>query len=233
MPLIIAIVLSVIIIIKVGSDKANSAEYERERKAKQDTLASRMDSWQAEAGDAALEEDLRYFILEPQNYDKVWNEVHSAYLHMALHKDIQSIPLNSYAVEQYFGKGIPKKQREEIAAKNRADVLHIMLARRGKVMFRYTRADLKIDSFAPGVGEHTKRNWDEKYEFWSYIYEELLRHSVNARLLFIRNIAAPTKDNPGHMQEVACESKEAPKYEPGYIQWFQQTAFTDDLKEKI
>ena len=75
MPLIIAIVLSVIIIIKVGSDKANSAEYERERKAKQDTLASRMDSWQAEAGDAALEEDLRYFILEPQNYDKVWNEV--------------------------------------------------------------------------------------------------------------------------------------------------------------
>lgn len=233
MALIIAIVLAIIILIKVGSDKVNSAEYERKRKLQQDTRASRMASWRAEAGHAALEEDLRYFILEPQNYDKVWDEVHSAYLHMPLHKGIQSIQLNSYTVEQYYGKGVPKKHREEIAAENRLLALHIMLARRGKVLLRYTETDLKVDSFAPGVGEKTKRDWDEKYEFWSYIYEELLRQGVNARLLFIRNVAAPTKDNPNQRREIACEYGDTPRYEPGYIQWFQQTTFTDDLKEKL
>jgi hypothetical protein len=186
-----------------------------------ETKEERMAKWKAEVCDPALEEDLSYFIRDPYKYKEIWSEVHDAYLHMPLHEGISSINLFVRP-----GKGLSKKRSEEIEEENRKEVLHIMLARRGKVMKRYTETDLLIDGFGKGVGEHTKREWEKKYEFWMYIYDELLRHGVHARLLFI------VYDSE-RKTYVAYDYKDVPKYSPGHIKWFQQTTYSEDLKRKL
>jgi hypothetical protein len=226
MALIIGVMLALILLFKFAGDKAGSASYEQKFKRHMETKEERMAKWKAEACDPALEEDLSYFIRDPYKYKEVWGEVSDAYSHMPLHKGISSIPLNMITAEKYYGKSVPKKRREEHVEENRKEVLHIMLARRGKVMKQYTDTDLLLDGFGSGIGEHTKRDWEKKYEFWMYIYDELLRHGVHARLLFI------VYDSE-RKTYVAYDYKDVPKYSPGHIKWFQQTTYSDDLKRKL
>ena len=216
---------------KIKSDTASKKAYERKRNKVQEICDDRRMSWRAMAGHAAIEEDLKQLILDPKNYDVVWREVHSAYLHMPLHRDYREIPLNSYAVGLCSGNKYTEKERENIAKKNREIALHIMLARRGKVPVIYTTSDLVIDAFSPGMGETSKRVWDEKYEFWGYIVDELRRNGVNSRLLFLQKLQSPAPNDPYRIKEVACDYKNVPRYVGGYIKWWQQTAYDDNLQE--
>lgn len=206
------------------SENASEKRYFKSQEEKFAFKTEREDRWRAIASDRALEEDLSHFIITPENYDKVWGEVRKAYQQMPVWKHRTGIPLFQASVPNYYGTGHSRKQREQIAMKERDQALDIMLARRGKVRYCYTGGDYPMAYLQPCAGEHSKREWEKRFEFWSYINDELHRHGIPSRLIFAENrISDRVKtaydvDNPDLF-----------RYKQGYLQWLHTSWFDDNL----
>lgn len=226
MELILFIILGMVLFARIGIDKSESKSATRLSGRRIEWHKARIDEWRKLASDKALEEDLTYFIGDPKNYDKVWSEVCNAYLQMPSCKTFTRILLHLSMVEQCYGKGnCSKKQCENIAASNRMDALDIMMARRGKVRYINTCDGWQVKDLAPGDGAHSKQVWDEAFDLWVYIRDELRRHGVPARLIF------KTGGFQEH-QQMAYETDDVNefRYQHGTLIWLPLTYFDDDLK---
>ena len=210
---------------KILGEKAELKAYDRSFKSRMEWHNAHQTLWQQQVCDRALEEDLEYFIADPANYDKVWEEVHSAYLQMPSCENFTKILLYEPMIAKLYGKSkYTKKQRENIAAARREDALDIMLAKRGKVRFINTFAGgLTYDTLA-GNGEHSKRLWDQDYDMWLYLRNELRLHGVDARAIFKAGTG-------GEYKQVAYDLDDVDKfrYMSGRFTWLPLTFFDDNL----
>lgn len=127
MSLILALVLIVIVLCKVGKDKAKSTAFDRE-KDKQDKVVS---EWESLYVDKDLEIRLERYIADERNYVAVREEISkvlSTMEHWCYMLD-GDFALN----ESQIVGAVNHKQAREILRKNQAVALDIMLANRGKI----------------------------------------------------------------------------------------------------
>ncbi len=225
--LLIALFGGMYLCARIASDKSTSKAFDRSMEKRNAWYTERQEQWREQVTDRALEEDLSYFISDPANYDKVWEEVHAAYQQMPSCKDFTQILLYEYMVAAQYGKSqYTKKQRENIAASNRRNALYIMLARRGKVRDGDTWGSSPVTYLHRGEGEHTRRAWDEEFDFWVYIRDELRRHEVNARLIFVEDWDV----TEWRHQAYDVDDVEKFRYKSGAITWLPLTYFDDNLE---
>lgn len=182
MAFIVALLGGLYLLCRYAGDKAETkairTNYERERAEHQ----AHIEEFESKVIDKELEADLEDFIYKPENQDKVWEEVSKAYDEMPWKPEEEKfICLNSFAVEEKFGKGVyTKKQRMEIASFYRMEALRIMLANRGKISQygTYNGFELIRPIFTP-----TQRGRDraaaESAGLVLWIQKKLKEHGVN------------------------------------------------------
>ena len=184
MELILFLLLGGVLFTQVGVDKSKTKKANQAADQRLSWHKARLEAWRELVADKVMEEDLTDLINNPANYDDVWAEIRDAYLQMSSRKSFTRVLLYSFMVKQFCGTTCTKKQQEKIAASNRQDVLDIMLARRGKVRYVNTCDGWCVKDLMPGNGESSKRAWDEAFDLWAYIRDELRRNGVPARLIF-------------------------------------------------
>jgi len=213
-----------------GKILAESAEVKRFDKSSAEMLAyhdQRLRLWTNQVSDRSMEEDLKLFIADPRNYEKVWEEVHEAYLNMPTCKSYTTILLHEPMVLRYYGRNAyTKKQRENIAEHERSWALSIMLARRGKVTNTGVLDRSAVDLLHKGDGQQSKKVWDETVEFWTYIRDELRRNGVDARLIFKTGLVG------GEHQRAAYDIDDIEKfrYQAGQLTWLPLTNYGESLQ---
>lgn len=211
---------------KIASDKAALKAHNMGIDAVIAWRKDRVEKWAAQVADHALQEDLAYFIADPQNYDEVWKEVHDAYQQMPSHRGSTQILLYESMVSTLYGKDrFTKKQRENIAAAFRDDALDIMLARRGKVRYINTTIYGLEKTISPGYGEHSRAEWDRTFDMWLYLRDELRRHGVNARAIFKTGGSTENRQTAFDLEDV-----EKFRYEWGIFTWLPLTCFDENLR---
>ncbi len=226
MELILFIFLGVVLFVCIGSDKRDVREASQNTEKRILWFEERQKSWRELVSDRALEEDLRYFIADPKNYDAVWEEVRSAYSQMPSYGVCTQISLFPSMVKGvYNGRSYTQKQRENIASSNRRMALDIMLARRGKVRDANTWGSRSFASFAPGEGRRSKLVWDMTFDFWLYIRDELVRNGVDAKLIFKR----PAPQNNQELVYYVDHVDEF-HYQSGELTWLPLTYLEENLK---
>ena len=224
MELILFLLLGGVLFTRVGVDKSETKKADQAACQRLDWHRARLEGWRELVADKALEEDLADLINDPANYEDVWAEVHDAYLRMPSCKLFTRILLYSTMVKQLRGATYTKKQQETIAASNRQDALDIMLARRGKVRYINTCDGWHIKDLMPGHGESSKRAWDEAFDLWVYIRDELRRNGVPAKLIF----------QTGEIEEFKRTAYDADdvekfRYMSGSLTWLPLTNFDHNL----
>lgn len=225
MELILFLLFGGVLFARIGSNKNDTKKANRASEHSLEWHKERLEKWREAVTDRALEENLADFIGNPENYAEVWAEVQAAYQEMPSRKSFTRVSLYSYMVKQPAGTTYTKKQRENIAASNRQDVLDIMLARRGRVRYINTCDGWHVKDLAPGYGDSSKRSWDEAFDMWVYIRDELRRHGVSAQLVFLT----------GETQEFKRTAYDADdvdqfRYKNGTLFWLPLTHFDDNLK---
>lgn len=226
MELILFIILALILFVRIGSENSAAKIADKRIARSISWFRARQQAWQEQVSDRALEEDLKFFIADPRNYDKVWEEVHEAYLQMPTYKSYTTILLHEQMVLRYYGKGAySKKQRENIAEYERDRALNIMLAKRGKVCRNGVQDRSTLDSLGRGEGRHSKKVWDETIEFWTFIRDELRRNGVNARLIFKMGAF-------NDMDSIAYDVDDIEKfrYQAGLLTWLPLTYYDENLR---
>lgn len=185
---------------------------------------ARKQEWHNAVSDIALQNDLIRFIAKEKNYDAVWSEVKEAYQQMPSHQTYNVILLHERMVKGYQNNSYTKSQRDNIVNSSRNSALNIMLARRGKVQCCYASGPCDVDNLKAGYGEDAKKLWDEKFEFWLYIRNELRKHGVDARLIFKTAALA-------EHQSTAYDADDVNKfrYRAGSLTWLPLTYFDDNL----
>lgn len=220
MELILFLLFGGILSANVGADRSEMKKAVREASQRLGWHKARLEAWRELVVDKALEEDLADFISNPENYEAVWAEIHDAYLQMPSRKSFVGISL--YATRL---SGLTKKQQEKIAASNRQEALDIMLARRGKVRYVNTCDGWHIKDLMPGHGKSSKQVWDEAFDLWVYIRDELRRNGAPARLVF----------QTGEIEEFKRTVYDADdvgqfRYQNGSLVWLPVTNYDDNLK---
>lgn len=211
---------------KISSERAASKAYDKSSKARFTWHDERLRKWQEQVIDRALEEDLKNFIADPCNYDKVWEEVQSAYQQIPFYKHYTKVLLHEHMVEVYFGKGqYTKKQRENIVAAYREDALDIMLSKRGKVRGPQVSSLDKILIVNKGDGERSRSLWDRDYDFVLFLRNALRKNGVNARAIFLSGLFGSEHES----QAYDIENIEKFHYMAGRFVWLPLTFFDDDL----
>ena len=217
MELILFLLLGGVLFTRVGVDKSETKKANQAACQRLDWHRARLEGWRELVADKALEEDLADLINDPANYEDVWAEVHDAYLRMPSCKLFTRILLYSTMVKQLRGATYTKKQQETIAASNRQDALDIM---------RYinTCDGWHIKDLMPGHGESSKRAWDEAFDLWVYIRDELRRNGVPAKLIF----------QTGEIEEFKRTAYDADdvekfRYMSGSLTWLPLTNFDHNL----
>jgi hypothetical protein len=105
-----------------------------EQNAKTD--AQRKQIWLNKVTDKKLEEEIELLVYYPENHDKIRTEVLETYKEMPWKKDKTFICLTPEDVITYYGKGVyTKKEREIIAEHERKEILRILMANRGKLLY--------------------------------------------------------------------------------------------------
>ena len=213
-----------------GKILAESAEVKRFDKSSAEMLAyhnHRLQLWKSQVSARSMEEDLKLFIEDPINYEKVWEEVHDAYLHMPTCESYTTILLHEPMVLRYYGKGAyTKRQRENIAEHERGWALNIMLAKRGKVSHTGVLDRSAVDLLHMGDGKQSKKVWDETIEFWTYIRDELRRNGVNARLIFKTGLVGEEHYRTAY----DVDDVEKFRYKAGQLTWLPLTYYDEKLR---
>ena len=220
MELLLFLLFGGILSANVGADKSETKKAIREASQRLNWHKARLEEWRELVTDKALEEDLADFISDPANYEAVWAEIHDAYLQMPSRKSSVGIVLYATMLS-----GLTKKQREMIAASNCQEALDIMLARRGKVRYVTACDGWHIKDLMPGHGSSSKQAWDEAFNLWVYIRDELCRNGVPARLVF----------QTGEIEEFKRTAYDADDvehfhYKNGSLVWLPVTNYDDNLK---
>lgn len=209
---------------------AERAEVKKFDKASEDRFLwhdQRQQAWKQQVCDRVLEENLKNFIANPQNYDKVWEEVQEAYQQMPSYRSYTIILLHPYMVAQYYGRGkYTKRQCENIAEHERRRALNIMLARRGKVRSHDTQSNSAIELLNKGDGQQSKKVWNELLELWTYVRNELRHNGVDAKLIFKTGLTGPE-----HLQTAYdVDDVEKFRYQAGQLTWLPLTFYDNDLQ---
>lgn len=213
-----------------GKILAESAEVKGFDKSSRSRIVNhdlRLQEWKSKVYDRATEEDLKCLIADPRNYEKVWEEVHEAYIQMPEHRSYTTILLHDSMVLQHYGKGTyTKKQRETIAKHGRDRALSIMLAKRGKVCSAGVLDRSTVDLLHNGDGQMSKKVWDETFEFWTYIRDELRRNGVDAQLIFKTGLFG-SED-----KQVAYDVDDVEKfrYKAGQLTWLPLTYYDENAQ---
>lgn len=220
MELLLFLLFGGILSANVGADKSETKKAIREASQRLNWHKARLEEWRELVVDKALEEDLADFISDPENYEAVWAEIHDAYLQMPSRKSSTGIVLYATMLS-----GLTKKQREMIVDSNCQEALDIMLARRGKVRYVNTCDGWHVKDLMPGHGKSSKQMWDEAFDLWVYIRDELRRNGVPARLVF----------QTGEIEEFKrtvydADDVEQFRYKNGSLTWLPLTHFDDNLK---
>lgn len=224
MALILFLVLGSILFVRVGVDKGETKKANQESARRIGWHEERLMRWRELVSDIALEEDLSDFIRNPANYEKVWEEVHDAYQQMPSCRLFTRILLHPTMVKAVYGTHYTKKQQESMADSNRQEALDILLARRGKVRFVGTMPDWHIKHLMPGHGETSRREWDEAFDLYVYIRDELRRHGVPARLVF------QTPETQEFMRTTYdADDVGRFRYQAGTLTWLPLTYFDENL----
>lgn len=212
---------------KIVADRSKAKIYESSYDEQRTRIEQRHTCWKIQVADRALEEDLGLFISDPRNYDAVWEEIRDAYLQMPIHRAYTTILIHEPMVAQYYGKGTyTKKERENIASYNRRRALDIMLARRGKVRYCDASSWSNIDMLDRGDGQHSKIVWDEIFELWIYIRNELHRNGVDARLIFKVGQCGDELRKPVY----DADDVEKFRYKAGHLTWLPLTFYDENLQ---
>lgn len=224
MELILFLLFGGVLFTRVGVDKSETKKAHQAANQRMDWHRARIEEWRELVADKALEEDLADFIANPANYEDVWVEVQDAFLQMPSRKSFARILLFPFMVNQLYNTTYTKKQQEKIAASNQQDALDIMLARRGKVRYINTCDGWHIKDLMPGNGESSKRAWDEAFDLWVYIRDELRRNGVPAQLIF----------QTGEIEEFKRTAYDADdvekfRYMNGTLTWLPLTNFDHNL----
>lgn len=212
---------------KILAESTKAKQYNSAFEARYAYHEQRRQRWEMQVTDRALEEDLEYLIADPRNYDDVWEEIHAAYLQMPMHKSYTTILLHEPMVLRYYGKNAyTKKERENIASYNRRDALDIMLAKRGKVRHDNTLPMTTLETFGRSDGEHSRKVWDETFEHWVYIRDELRRNGVDARLIFKTGVCWE------EYRQIAydVDNVEPFRYKAGQLTWLPLTFYDENLQ---
>lgn len=212
---------------KLFGEKARTDRYKSNFEARRNYHLQRLFRWIEQVCDRKLEEDLEFFVSDPQNYDMVWKAVHNAYLQMPTYQSYTTILLYEPMVLQHYGRNTyTKKQRESIAEHERSRALDIMLANHGKVRHCYTSSGAKVDTLNMGDGEHSRKVWDEIFEHWVYIRDELRRNGVDARLIFKMGLCGEEH------RQIAYDADDVEKfhYQAGELTWLPLTYYDDNLQ---
>lgn len=210
---------------RIGVEKSETKEANQISNKRIDWHKERIEKWRELVADKAQEEDLADFIRDPENYNEVWAEVRDAYLQMPSCKSFTRILLYPVMVKQFASTTYTKKQRENIAASNRQNALDIMLAKRGKVRYVNTCDGWIAKHLVAGHGKSSKRVWDEAFDMWVYIRDELRRHEVPARLIFCTGETLASKQTAYDVDDV-----EHFRYKSGTLIWLPLTYFDDNLR---
>ena len=212
---------------KILAESAEVKRFDRSSAAKFAYHDQRLQEWKGQVCNRALEEDLKCLIADPQSYEDVWEEVHAAYLKMPTYQSYTTILLHPYMVMRYYGRDTyTKKQRENIAGHERRRALDIMLARRGKVSGYGTQDRVAVDLLHRGDGVQSKKVWDETFEFWVYIGDELRRNNVNARLIFKVGLVGDERTQTAY----DVDDVEKFRYQAGQLTWLPLTFYDDNLQ---
>lgn len=116
---------------KIETKKARTAY---EQNAMSDS--QRKQIWLNKVTDKKLEEEVELLVYDLSNYDTINSEVLEAYKEMHWQRDKNFICLTPEHVEYFYGKGVyPKKVRDIMAKYEREDVLRILMAKRGKLLY--------------------------------------------------------------------------------------------------
>lgn len=198
----------------------DARKYNRDYKKRSDWHSERIEKWRELVEDKAMERELIYFISDPANYGKVWEEVHDAYLQMPSHKLLSMIPIHHTMVKETRSK----KKIENIVTYCRKEALDIMLARRGKVRSVNTLPEWQIEYFEPALEKDSRQVWDMRLDIWVYIKDELQRHGVPARLIFKNPFIQDFEQTPYDVNDV-----EKFHYNGGELVWLHTTYYDDNL----
>ncbi len=212
---------------KISAEKSEVKKYDRVSEDRFLRHDQRQQAWERQVCDRALEENLRLFIADPQNYDKVWEEVHEAYLQMPSCRSYTRILLHPHMVVRHYGRGkYTKRQCENIAEHERRQALNIMMARRGKVRSHDTQSTSAIELLKRGDGQQSRKVWDELFDMWVYVRNELRRNGVDARLIFKTGLTGP------EYTQTAYDADDVAKfhYQAGQLIWLPLTFFDKDLR---
>jgi hypothetical protein len=128
---------------KIETKKAKTTY---EQNAISDT--QRKQIWINKVTDRKLEEEIELLIYSPENYDKIRAEVIESYKDMPWKKDKMFLCLTPEDVITYYGKGAyTKKEREIIAENERKEILRILMANRGKLLYFDAKYGIPQDNF--------------------------------------------------------------------------------------
>lgn len=212
---------------KLLADSAEIKKFDKSSSERSVYHDQRLLEWKNQVSDRGLEEDLKYLIADPHNYENVWEEVHAAYLQMPTHRTYTMILLHEPMVLRYYGSGAyTKKQRENIAEHGRNCALSIMLARRGKVCSTGVLDRSAVSLLHKGDGEHSKKVWDETIEFWTYIRDELRRNGVSARLIFKTGLVGQEHQQTAY----DVDNVDLFRYQAGQLTWLPLTYYSENLQ---
>lgn len=201
------------------SDKGAINESKRSIQRRLSWQEERRKAWQELVQDRALEEDLAYY---PGTYDEILEEVRSALMQMPSFCECKKIELYEPARDRY----IPE-QREDVANISRDMIADIRMAQRGKVCHWNTWGSGDIAVLISGQGRHTRMMWDRTFDFCVYIRDELRRHGVDARLIFLEGWESNYKRTAYDVDDV-----DKFHYKCGTLAWIQLTNFDENLKYK-
>lgn len=206
MAFIIAVIGGVILLFKYMSDSAANTTYRTNFNRSMSMTKTRFQEWKDQVEDRALEEDLHDYIFSPEHREEVSNTIKEAY---------QNIPsLKDFEFNDCF-----------LAPGLREQCLDIMLAKNGKVRSSFIWMDSIVCSLAPGYGKRTRKEWDEKFEFWVYIMNELKKSVTDARLLFITF----DENKSTHIAYDVCDVDEF-RYRSGTLSWIHSSYYNDNLE---
>ena len=212
---------------KILAENAEVKRFDKSSEAKFAYHDQRLQLWKSQVSDRALEEDLKCLIANPQNYEEVWEEVHTAYLQMPTCQSYTTILLHAPMVLRYYGReAYTKKQRENIAEHERGRALSIMLAQRGKVCGHGVQDRGIVDLLHKGDGQQSKKIWDETFEFWVYIRDELRRNNVDARLIFKTGLVGDEYNQVAY----DVDDVERFRYQAGQLTWLPLTFYDNNLQ---
>ncbi len=146
MELVIAVILGVILLMKVGADKA-AVKHTRDA---YDKTQQKIAAWKRTVTDCDLEQQLKSYMQNPENKERVLQEITPVYAQILAGKQlVELFPKERWCkAKPGWSPEYHEKVQCELCMRNEENALRILMAKRGKIL-EYD-AD-KSAAYYPGV----------------------------------------------------------------------------------